>query len=256
MFNRLHKSSCTIGDQTFMRNGQKWKCVHKWHCVYVIVFFHITFSGFLALCETKNVNVFLIVCSMLIPFAMWLNIGCQESAYGMRVNPVLPTEESPLPSFAMKFKKNTRRLLPSVAPTSLSASSLHCSHPSCVPERSAGLISARLCVSCRVSPKALLAPLAQAALRFQTAWADWCLPNQSVLLSLISIFQTSIYFPLASQDQNSAELIINRLAVFRFHFLPPPLLPLKVVMVSKFLSLVEYECRVVIQRQLSPSGML
>lgn len=115
------------------------------------------------------------------------------------LNPVFPTEGIPLPSFAMKFKKNTR-LPPSVVPSSLSASSLHRSHPSCVPERFARLISARLCVSCRVSPKALLAPLAQAAVRFQTAWADRCLPNQSVLLPLISIFQTSIYFPLASQD--------------------------------------------------------
>lgn len=107
----------------------------------------------------------------------------------------------------------------------LSASSLYCSHSSCVPKRSAWLINTRLCVSCRVPPKALLAPLAQAAVKFQTAWADRCLPNQSVLLSLISIFQTSIYFLLASQDQNSAELIINSIAVFRFHILPPPLLP-------------------------------
>lgn len=105
-----------------------------------------------------------------------------------------------------------------MAPSSLSASSLHRSHSSCVPERSARLISARLCVSCRVSPKALLAPLAQAAVRFQTAWADGCLPNQSVLLSLISIFQTSIYFPLASQDQNSAELIIKALLSSTFIF--------------------------------------
>lgn len=115
-----------------------------------------------------------------------------------------------------------RRFPPTVAPSSLSASSPHRSHSSCVPERSTRLINARLCVSCRAPPKALLAPLAQAAVRFQTAWADGCLPNQSVLLSLISIFQTSIYFPLASQDQNSAELIINSLAVFHFHFLPPP----------------------------------
>lgn len=50
-----------------------------------------------------------------------------------------------------------------------SAFSLHCSHSSCVPERSTRLITASLCVSCRVSPKALLAPLAQAAVRFQTA---------------------------------------------------------------------------------------
>ena len=105
-----------------------------------------------------------------------------------------------------------------MAPSLLSASSLHRSHSSCVPERSARLISARLCVSCRVSPKALLAPLAQAAVRFQTAWADGCLPNQSVLLSLISIFQTSIYFPLASQDQNSAELIIKALLSSTFIF--------------------------------------
>lgn len=143
-----------------------------------------------------------------------------------------------------------------MAISSLSASSFYCSHSSCVPERSARLINARLCVSCRVPPKALLAPLAQAAVRFQTAWADRCLPNQSVLLSLISIFQTSIYFPLASQDQNSAELIINSIAVFRFHFLPPPLFPLKAVMLSKFLPLVGCECRVDIQRQLSPSGTL
>lgn len=124
----------------------------------------------------------------------------------------------PLPSFAVEFKKNTRWLLPSVALSSLSASSLHRSHSSCVPERSARLISARLCVSCRVSPKALLAPLAQAAVRFQTAWADGCLPNQSVLLSLISIFQTSIYFRPASQDQNSAELIIKALLSSAFIF--------------------------------------
>lgn len=124
----------------------------------------------------------------------------------------------PLPSFAVEFKKNTRRLPQSAAPSSLSASSLHRSHSSCVPERSARLISARLCVSCRVSPKALLAPLAQAAVRFQTAWADGCLPNQSALLSLISIFQTSIYFPLASQDQNSAELIIKGLLSSTFIF--------------------------------------
>lgn len=151
------------------------------------------------------------------------------------------------PSFALKFKKNARHLPPSVASSSLSPSSLHRSHSSCVPERSARLISARLCVSCRVSPKALLAPLAEAAVRFQTAWADGCLPNQSVLLSLISIFQTSIYFPLASQDRNSVELIINNLAVFLFHIFPPPLLPLKAVMVSKFLPLLGRECRVDIQ---------
>lgn len=103
-----------------------------------------------------------------------------------------------LPSFAVKFKKNMKHLQPSTAPSSLSAYSLHCSHSSCVPERSARLIRARLCVSFRVSPKALLAPLAHAAVSFQTAWADGCLPNQSVRLSLISIFLTSIYFPLAS----------------------------------------------------------
>lgn len=88
-----------------------------------------------------------------------------------------------------------------------------CSHSSCVLERSTRLISARLCVSCRVSLKTLLAPLARQRRGFQTAWADGCLPNQS-RGSLISFFLTSIYFPLASQDQNSAKLIINSLAVF------------------------------------------
>lgn len=63
---------------------------------------------------------------------------------------------------------------------------------------------------------------------------DFALPGQtdafqtkSVLLSLISIFQTSIYFPLASQDQNSAELIIKALPPSAFIFLPAPLPPLK-----------------------------
>lgn len=63
---------------------------------------------------------------------------------------------------------------------------------------------------------------------------DFELPGQtdafqtkSVLLSLISIFQTSIYFPLASQDQNSAELIIKALPPSAFIFLPTPLPPLK-----------------------------
>lgn len=153
--------------------------------------------------EANSVNVLLAV---LVPFPVCLaasRLSACESSF--------THQGIPRPSFATKFKKNVRWLLPSVAPSSLSASSLHRSHSSCVPERSARLISARLCVSCRVSPKALLAPLAQAAVRFQTAWADGCLPNQSVLFSLISIFQTSIYFPLASQDQNSAELIIKAL---------------------------------------------
>lgn len=114
--------------------------------------------------------------------------------------------------------------------SSLSASSLHRSHSSCAPERSARLISACLCVSCRVSPKALLAPLAQAGVRSRSARADGCLPNQSVLLSLISIFQTSIYFPLASQDQNSAELIIKALLSSAFIFSQP-----KAAATSKFL---------------------
>lgn len=135
----------------------------------------------------------------------WLSADCLQGA----CESSFTHRGIPLPSFAMKFKKNTRRLPQSAPPSPLSASSLQRSHSSCVLERSARLISARLCVSCRVSPKALLAPLAWAAVRFQTAWADGCLPNQSALLSLISIFQTSIYFPLASQDQNSAELIIK-----------------------------------------------
>lgn len=115
--------------------------------------------------------------------------ACQSSFTHRRI---------PLPSFATKFPKNMNHLPPRAAPSSLSVCSLHRSHSSCVPERSARLISTRLCVSCRVSPKAYLAPLAQAAVRFQTAWADGCLPNQSVRPSLISIFLTSIYFPLAS----------------------------------------------------------
>jgi len=73
-----------------------------------------------------------------------------------------------LPSFAMQFKKNMKHPPPSAASFSLSAYSPHCSHSSCVLERSMRLIRARLCVS----PKALLAPLAQAAVRSQTAWAD------------------------------------------------------------------------------------
>lgn len=102
-----------------------------------------------------------------------------------------PRDPSSLPRHGIL---NVRWLLPSMALSSLSASPPRRSHSSCVPERSARLISARLCVSCRVPPKASLAPLAQAAVRFQTARADGCLPNQSVLLSLISSFQTSIYF--------------------------------------------------------------
>lgn len=63
---------------------------------------------------------------------------------------------------------------------------------------------------------------------------DFELPGQtdafqtkSVLLSLISIFQTSMYFPLASQDQNSAELIIKALPPSAFIFLLAPLPLLK-----------------------------
>lgn len=133
--------------------------------------------------------------------------------------------------------------------------SLHRSHSSCVPERSTRLISARLCVSCRVSPKALVAPLAQAAVRFQTAWADGCLPSQSVLLSLISIFQTSIYFPLASQDQNSAELIIKAWLSSAFIFSQLPFLLSKQSWFPSFRPPVECECKVDIHPQLSPSGM-
>lgn len=147
---------------------------------------------------------------MLIPFAVWLNICCQQIVNETHVNLVLPTECSPFSHLPWNLKR--------IWDIFHTVSSLHRCHSSCVLERSAGLISARLCVSCRVSPKALLAPLAQAAARFQTAWADGCHPNQSVLLSLISIFQTSIYFPLASQDQNSVELIIKGLLSSPFIF--------------------------------------
>lgn len=91
---------------------------------------------------------------------------------------VFPTEGTPFPHLPWNLKKEYKmRLLLSAAPSSLSASFLHRSHSSCVPEWSTRLISARLRVSCRVSPKALVAPLAQAAVRFQTAWADGCLPK-------------------------------------------------------------------------------
>lgn len=154
---------------------------------------------------------------------VWLRTGCHRmmSRRRARIRSSPPSGDL-FPHLPWNLKKKRRmldvfhlrvRLLLPFQPTSL-----HRSHPSYVPERSARLISGRLCVSCRVSPKALLAPLAQAAVRFQTARADGCLPDQSVLLSLISIFQTSIYFPLASQDQNSAELIIKALLSSTFIF--------------------------------------
>lgn len=135
----------------------------------------------------------------------------------------LQSREDPSSLVFMTFYKNETFSIYCGSPFPFT-SSLRRSHSSCVLEKSTRLISARLCVSCRASPRALLAPLAQAAVRFQTASADRCLPNQSVLLSLISISQASIYFLLASQDQNSAELIINSRSLFHFHFLwrPPP----------------------------------
>ena len=111
-------------------------------------------------------NVLLIVSSILILFAVWFYTGCQKKVCGVRASPLLPTEGFLSPHLPTKFKKNSRHLPPSVAPSSLSTSSLHHAHSSCVPKRSARLINVCLCVSCCVSSKALLAPLAQAAVRF------------------------------------------------------------------------------------------
>lgn len=130
--------------------------------------------------------------------ACWSHLQCDstQAANILSYPPtVLPAEGSRFPHLPWNLKRIEECFYQVWLPLSLSASSLHHPHSSCVPERSARLISTRLCVSCRVSPKALLAPLAQAVVRFQTGWADGFLPNQSVLLSLISIFQTSIYFP-------------------------------------------------------------
>lgn len=54
---------------------------------------------------------------------------------------------------------------------------LSAAHSSHLPQRSARLISSRLCVSCHVFPTASLAPLAKAAARFQTPRTDECLPE-------------------------------------------------------------------------------
>lgn len=75
--------------------------------------FLFTFS--VAAHNANLVNVLLAVPCMLITFALWLDTGCHQTVSTCESS--FTHRGIPLPSFAVKSKKNRRLLLPSVAPS-------------------------------------------------------------------------------------------------------------------------------------------